>query len=190
MNNEEIILKTKEAAISEIKKYGMPGLQVFEFSYNKGKELAEKLGADVFIVQMGTILMDYKLGESFVNGKIKEHTRVSSKEAKKILEQYDLPEEATAKIINCIDSHHNTQWANLEAEICANADCYRFLTVKNWLRFLHSLRERKDDFEGNFKTAEDKFYEKLKILSLDACKEELKLQIEIIKGIIKLASAK
>ena len=178
---KEIIKKAEEYALSEIEKYGSPSKINLETSNKKGEELAKLLNADLEIVQVGTRLMDIKLGEAKAKGKIKEHVRMSSEASKQFLSPFDLQKEEVDKIINCVEGHHGTaKWLCKEAEICANADCYRFLLIRNWLLSLV-------DLEGNLKLLEEKAEEKWKVLSLDICKKELESDYKLIKEIIRRA---
>jgi hypothetical protein len=158
---EDIIQKAEEFAIKEIDKWSLPSKINFNTSNAKGEELAVKLKADIDIVKIGIRLMDIKLGESFKKGKVNEHVDSSVKATKEFLSKFDLDEEIKNKIINCVEGHHDkTKWKCKEAEICANADCYRFLLTKNWLDFFASLFERTNIFEKNLKYAESKLEEK------------------------------
>ncbi len=189
MDREAILVKTKEVAVAEIEKYGLPSRLNFDTSHVKAIELSKKLGADEFIVQMGVMLMDYKLGEALDEGKLSEHVKMSSESARDFLNQFDLDNGTVDKIINCIEGHHGkVEWKCLEAEICANADAYRFVLVKNWLEFLFSLGVREEyDFTEALAYAEEKFDEKWNIISLDVVREELEPHHKIIKEIIAKA---
>lgn len=183
---KEIIIKAEEFALLEMNKYGFPSRMNFDTSNEKGLQLAKKYGADSSIVQIGTRLMDIKLGEAISKGKPNEHVRMSVDATINFLSQFNLPEDVKDKIINCVEGHHGTkEWICKEAEICANADCYRFLLIRNWLAFLNSLGAEKSSFDHDLKFAEDKANEKWKILSLDPCKKELEPHYKMINKIIK-----
>ncbi|MBU1112155.1 MAG: hypothetical protein ABIG93_00250 [archaeon] len=184
----DLIEKAKEYALSEMDKYGSPDSLLFEISLKKALELAEKLNADKTIVEVGACLMDLKLGQALSEDKPAEHVKMSSEATQEFLNQFDLDEKIKAKIINCVEAHHKKiPFTCIEAEICANADCYRFVHPKGFLRFVNSLGKKSDDFNSALDFAEEKFNEKLGILSLDICKEELKESIENIKKIIEMA---
>jgi len=184
----ELIEKSKEYALSEMDKYGSPDSLLFEISLNKALELAEKLNADKNIVEVGACLMDLKLGQALSEDKPAEHVKMSSDATKEFLKQFDINEETKDKIINCVEAHHKQiPFSCIEAEICANSDCYRFVHPKGFLRFINSRGKNSDDFDTALDFAEKKFNEKLGILSLDICKEELKESIECIKKIIEEA---
>ena len=54
--------------------------------------------------------------------------------AKEFLEKNEINSEDSKQILNCVEAHHGkVPYTCIEAEICANADCYRFLTPKNML---------------------------------------------------------
>ncbi len=188
--DDEMVKKVEEMALAEIERYGFPTLWNFHTSNQKGVEIAEKLGADKFVVQLGTRLMDFKLGEAIASGRIAEHVKMSAEAASRILVDLKVPARQADKVMNCIEGHHKqVSWNCIEAEICANADCYRFLLLKNWLNVLYDLKEEENDFTKSFDHAVSKFNEKLAILSLDICKKELEPHINAIKEIIRLASA-
>lgn len=185
---KEIIRKAEEFALSEIEKHGLPSKINFETSNKKGLELAKNFDADIDLVQIGTRLMDIKLGQAFAEGNPKEHVQIGIEATKDFLSQFELSEDVKNKIINCVEAHHGTtEWKCKEAEICANADCYRFLLCKNWLAFLNSLGKNKSSFEENLEFAERKAEEKWNILSLDVCKEELTPHYKLIREIIDKA---
>lgn len=182
---QKIIKKAEEFALSEIKKYGLPSIINFETSNKKGLELSKKLNANSEIVQVGTRLMDIKLGKACSKKKLNEHIEMGAKAAREFLSQFNLQKDIVEKIINCVEGHHGTKkWKCKEAEICANADCYRFLLVRNWLAFLSSLSSDYKNFEDSLRFAEEKANEKWKILSLDICKKELEPHHTLIKEII------
>ena len=185
---KEIIAKAKEWALEEIRKNGTPAAGHFEISNLKGQELAKKLNADKEIVMLGTILMDIKLGECLKEGKLPEHITRGVEAARKFLASYNLDKKTTEKIINSITAHHGTvKYTCKEAEICANADCYRFLNSKGFFIYCNLLGKRTDDLIEYLKQLEYKVEEKWKVLSLDLCKEELEPHYKIIKEIIKKA---
>ena len=185
---KQLVKEAEKLALYEIRKYGMPSLDNLELSNRKGKELAERLGANSDIVGIGTNLMDIKLGQAFSEGKISEHVAMSSAAAKEFLSGFGLGKDITEKIINCVEGHHDTKkWVCKEAEICANADCYRFLQVRSWLAYVTDLGKRNMGLQEILNQAEKKANEKWNILSLDICKKELEPQYRLIKDIIKKA---
>ncbi len=186
-----LVNEADKYALSEIEKYGLPRLEDFNTSNEKGEWLAKKFKANEEIVKIGTRLMDLKLGEAFSKSQLPKHIEMSVDSTKEFLSKFDIAKETKEKIINCVEGHHGTKkWICKEAEICANADCYRFLLIRNWLNFLTSLGKRNTSFEEALKYAEDKVDEKWKILSLEICKQELEPHYKLIKEIIKKAKEK
>ncbi|PIZ52481.1 hypothetical protein COY27_00015 [Candidatus Woesearchaeota archaeon CG_4_10_14_0_2_um_filter_33_13] len=182
---QEIILKAREWALEEIERNLYPKIEGFNFSNKKGQELAENLGADKDLVLLGTILMDIKLGECFQEGKIQEHVQRSVIAVKDFLTKFELNKETKDKIINCVEAHHGKNpFRCKEAEICANADCYRFINTRLFLIFL-----KEDDtfntFEELIEFLDGKLEEKWKTLSLNFCKEELEKDYKLLKELIK-----
>lgn len=186
MTNEEIIAKVDQTARAEVEKYQTPFIFHYESANQKGLELATKLKADIFVVGLGTRLMDLKIGQALSEGRLKEHVQMSSDEGVKLLSELAVDQTAIQKVKNCIEGHHrDVQWTCKEAEICANADCYRFLLLKNWLQYVYVLNTRQMTFEEAIKQAAMKFEEKLKIITLDEAKQELDSDINIIRQIIE-----
>ena len=184
---KDIIEKAREYALSEIKLFGTPKPEHFDLSNEVGQRVARELGADEEIVLLGTILMDLKLGECFVEGKLSEHIKRSSEASRKFLEQFKLDEETVEKIINCVECHHGGKYICLEAEICANADCYRFLHPRGILSAFILWGSRDQDVDMIVGEILKKIEEKHNVLSLDICKKELEPSYIIIKDFIKRA---
>tara|TARA_Y100000310_G_scaffold339410_1_gene431976 strand:- start:1140 stop:1706 length:567 start_codon:yes stop_codon:yes gene_type:complete len=185
---KKIIKKAREWALEETKQNGTPLNEHFNISNAKGQELAGKLGANRDIVLIGTMLMDIKLGECLKEDKLNEHIKRSAEATKKFLEQFDLDKETKNKIINCVDGHHGTnKWICKEAEICANADCYRFLHPCGVFAYFGLLGTRTKNCQESLSYVEDKLNEKWNVLSLDICKEELKPYYQMFKELFKKA---
>jgi len=183
-----IIEEARKYALDEIEKYGTPIMIHFELSESKALELAEKFDADKKIVQLGAILMDLKLGQALKEDRIKEHVKMSSDAAKEFLEKSDLTNDEKEKVINCIDAHHGTiPYTCVEAEICANADSYRFLHPKGVLAYFTLLGKRLESIQTCIEQAESKLEEKHNIISLDICKEELEPYYQQFKKLFKEA---
>jgi len=184
---EEIIKKAKELALSEIKQYGTPILPHFYLSFKKGQELAEKLRANMQIVEVGTYLMDVKLGQCYSENRLSDHIKLGVEKTKEFLSQFDIDEETKNKILNCVEMHHGGKYSCKEAEICANADCFRFIHPRGVFAFMHLLGIRNEDPNAEFKYVEQKMDEKWSILSLDICKKELETYYRDFKKLITVA---
>jgi hypothetical protein len=173
---EEIINQARELAMKEIDNYGSPTAGHFSIANEKGQQLAETLLADKNIVLLGTILMDLKIGQCKKEGRLPDHVKESSQAAQEFLKQFNLDPEISKKIISCIEQHHGAkEYYCLEAEICANSDCYRFLTPKGFFLALATFSARGLDFNSCLSQADNKVEEKFKVLSLPICRQELEL---------------
>jgi len=185
---KEIIEKAKEWALKENKDYGTPLLEHLYLSNKKGQELAEKLNANKDIVLIGTWLMDIKLGECLKEGKPSEHITKSAEATKEFLKQFDINQKIKDAIVNCVEGHHGTvSFICKEAEICANADCYRFLHPRGLFAYFTLLGSRNGNLNKTIEFAENKVEEKHSILSLDICKEELEPYYKMFKTLIDKA---
>jgi HD superfamily phosphodiesterase len=175
MITKEAIEKVRNAVLFEIETYKTPLIDHLELANSVGQRLAKKFKADKDIVILGTLLMDYKLGECKAQGKLSEHVQRSSQEASKLLDSLGIAGEEKDKIINCVEGHHGAvPFICKEAEICANADCYRFLHplgITSWMYYFGKEFPTKKEMIAFGRM---KIEEKKKILSIDACKRELK----------------
>jgi len=168
---KEIIEKAREYVKNETGNAVRP---LFNIANKAGQELAEKLNADKDIIMLGTLLMDVKLKQAMKEDRVSEHVEMSIEAAKEFLGQFDLGEDVKNKILKCVEEHHGRdEFDSLESEICCNADCYKFLSVKGFLRYLCILSERENDFQKAVEGVLAKMNEKQKALSLDICKQEL-----------------
>lgn len=181
----DLIKKSKKYALSEIKKYGMPIPVHFDISEQNAIRLAKKLNANETIVRVGVVLMDLKLGQAFKEKRLPEHVLMSTDASKIFLQKFNLDEGIKNKIINCINAHHkHVKFKCIEAEICANADCYRFVHPRGFFAYLTLLGKRYDNFDDCLNQAETKLDEKNNILSLDICKKELSNYYKTLKQFI------
>ncbi len=168
-----------------MEQFGHPNRVLFDISEKKAIELGEKLNADKIIVQVGICLMDIKLGQAIVENRLAQHVQMGVEAAKVFLDKFKIDEISKEKIINCIEAHHNdVPYTCIEAEICANADCYRFISPKGVFISLISASKRYDKFEDCLNWVEMKMDEKYNILSLDICKQELEGYYQTLKKYI------
>lgn len=180
---KQIIEKAKELADKEVDKAIRP---LFSFADEIGQKLGEKLNADKNIVLLGTLLMDIKLNQAKKEGRPQEHTTMGLEATKEFLTQFNLDEEIKNKIYNCVEAHHGKVPFNcIEAEICCNADCYKFIHPKGVFLFFRTMKDWGMDFIEAVKFAQDKMEEKYKLISLDICKEELEQDYQMFKKLLK-----
>lgn len=176
MNRKELYKELLEIA----KEKGAPPKNFLAISKTKAEMLAKEYNANLEIVQFGVLLMDIQIGEAQKNNCVSEHVRMSSDFAKEFLKKSDFNEEEKEKIINCVEAHHGqVPFACIEAEICANADCYRFIHPLGVFTFEAMMAKRTDDFLEQIKALKFKLNEKKNILSLPKAKMELDSFYEI-----------
>jgi hypothetical protein len=183
MNNlKNIIIDAKKLAETETGKDIRP---LYDLANNIGQILAEKLGANKEIVMLGTLFMDLKRTQAVKENRLKDHTNMSLSATKEFLKKYNIDKVMLGKIYNCIEAHHgDVPFKHLEAEIVANADCYKFLSPKGFIIFISLLGQRDMKFNELLSYTEEKIEEKWKILSLYECKNELEEHYYYIKKLI------
>lgn len=161
-------------ALDEIATFGLPSRVHFDLSLQKAEEIAKALMCDVALSKIGVVLMDLKLGESFKKGELAKHVQRSAECARDFLEKFELSDEEHSTILNSIEAHHKgVPFNSLESEVCANADCYRFIHPLGVVYYLTTLGKRDLTPLQILDTAESKLDEKHGILSLEYCKREI-----------------
>jgi hypothetical protein len=181
MISAQLITLVSDYVYKDIDKYGAPSKFQVDFANEKGQWLAEKLKADKNLVLLGTLLMDCKLGQAFKEGRLKDHVEMSYQKAEEVLSaNSQVTEKEKEIILGCVKQHHGSEkFLSLEAEICCNADCYRFASVKGVIGGMKNLRDMPMD--DAVKLFLEKADEKWKALSLDICKKELEPEYRAIK---------
>ncbi len=134
--------------------------------------------------------MDIKLGEAIKTGRVQEHIKMSAEFADKLLIDLKVNEKTKEVLLNCVEAHHGTApYKSLEAEIVANADCYRFIQTNGFLGCFESASKilGEHNILKQIEFAEMKLEEKHNTLSLDVAKEELEEQYLLTKKFIAYA---
>ncbi|MBU1202615.1 hypothetical protein KKH39_01015 [Patescibacteria group bacterium] len=180
-----LIKDARNYAIEQINQYGSPAIELFEISEKKALELAKKLNLEIETVLVGIALMDIRLGQALSEGRISEHVAMSVEASRDFLANYNIDEKKKENIINCVAAHHkDVEFTCPEAELCANADSYRFLTPRGIFIYFHLLvSERQVSFLETLAAVEAKMDEKYNILSLEICKNELEENYKMFKKI-------
>lgn len=185
---KNIIDKARKLAFEEIEKYDSPNLIQFNIANSQGQRLAREYKVNKDIVLLGTIFMDFKIGQAIEQGRIKEHIQMSAKAARLFLENEKIVKESSNNIINCVLSHHrDIPFATLEAEVCANADCYRFLTPLGALSFINQLTKERMSLDEAIDYLNSKLDEKWNIASLPSVRKELGPNHKFLKELVQNA---
>jgi hypothetical protein len=183
MNMKKFLIQARELAYSEVERTGMPLKLHVDLACEVGKKLAKELGANVDIVEAGTLLMDCLIGQAIQAGKLQEHVQMSLNKANELIDNSSLSDKDKENIRHCIAEHHGAdKFYSIESEICCNADCYRFTSVKGFSYAMRFLRDM--PFEDLIKLLGNKVDEKWGLLSLDMCKKELAGQHETLESLL------
>lgn len=184
MITTQLITIVRDFVYEDIDRYGAPSKFQVDFANEKGQWLAKQLNANENIVELGTLLMDCKLGLAYKEGRIKDHIQMSREKAEEILStDSQITEQEKEVILDCVKQHHgSSKFSSLEAEICCNADCYKFASVKG---VIGSIKNNGDmPLNDMVKLFLEKADEKWQALSLDMCKKELKPEYEAIRTLL------
>lgn len=181
---KDFLALARKFGYEEVEKTGMPLKLHVDLACQIGKRLAESLGANIEIVEIGTLLMDCMIGQAIKQGKLSEHIQMSTEKADELLAQSNLSSKDKENIRHCVLEHHGAdKFYSLESEICCNADCYRFTSVKG---FSYAVRYMRDmPFADMVNLLENKVAEKWGLVSLDICRKELLPQHSILESFLK-----
>jgi hypothetical protein len=183
-----VVELAREECLKEMRMHGLPELFVV-LPEETAARLAKLLGANEEVVRLGSLFMDMKVGEAGKLGKYNEHIAMSAACADELMKQWDVSDPTRVAVLVCIEEHHAViPFTSKESEICANADCYKFLHPSGIMAYLHLLGFRQTSLKDALNQLESKMDEKHKILSIDICKQELELNYQEFKG--WLASAR
>lgn len=181
---KDFIKAARDFALAEQERTSMPLLQHINLSSEVGIRLSKKLNANTQIVEAGTYLMDCMIGQALKEGRLADHIKMSADKASELLESSDLQTEDKENIKHCVLEHHGvSKFFSIESEICCNADCYRFISIKGFTYAMRFLREM--PFEDLVSLLENKSKEKWNALTLKECRDELEQQYKIICEFLK-----
>ncbi|GEM_PF-448715 len=182
---EDILKRVKKLALEEAKKYGIPPRYHLLIGEVKVRELSKKVKANEKLALLGYYLMDIKLGEAFKKGKVNKHIKLALEFANNLL-RGKLEEKEMDVVLNCIEAHHGDIPAKYpEAEVCKNADTYRFLHPFGLITAIYDLSKRGFSLKEILEILKRKIEEKEKIISMEFVKKELKGWSSIFKSILK-----
>lgn len=191
MTIKDLVKNADTAMREETKKYNQDIELLYDIALEGGKKLAKIYHANIDIVKIGISLMDLKLLEAQSLGIPKEHVKLSTEATKEMLKDYNLTEEEKENILHCVTEHHGVEkYFSIESEICANADCYKFLDPKGVFAYCSLLGRRFHDLTKEWKQLEYKMDENYSTLSLKEVKDELNPYYEQFKSLLEIAKRK
>lgn len=185
---ENIVKAAEKLDLKERKKGNSPPQILQDLLIEKTRDLCKRLKADQNIALIGAYLMDIKIGQALRENRIKDHIEISLQFARIFFNKYNLPSEIQKKVEHVMRAHHGQiPYESIEAEIVANADCFKFLHPKGAIFFLTDLGSRNMSFDEALNYFERKIEEKHKIISLDVCEEEAERYYKLLRELVDLA---
>lgn len=182
---QELIKRAREIAYEENRKTGIPSKDHIDLSVELAVKLAKKLEANVEVVEVGSLIKDCLLGQALKEGRIQDHVQMSLEKTKDLLAEFDIEPSIKENILACVSEHHGVdKFHSIESEICCNADCYPFVSVKG-LSYAMMNPPKNMEFPKFVELLSNKAKEKWDTLTLDVCKEELKPQYELITSFLR-----
>jgi len=186
--NKNLLEISEKLLKKEVEKTDIPPIENHKICLAYGKELAKAYKANEDFILACLNFMDLKMGEAFLNNRMKDHVQMSLKATLLAIRPLDLDKKIIKEISDCISSHHGMKkYPSIEAEICANADCFKFLHPRGVFAFISSLGKRGMAFEDLLRYAKQKLEEKIAIISLPEVKEEAKSYYHLLSEIFEKA---
>lgn len=187
-NLQRVADQAIQFAKNEIAQFGVPDEAHFDFCLEKALWLAHAIGANANLVAIGATMMDIKLGQAFHEKRVQDHVAMSVQAAREFLSPFHLSQTEQESILNAVEAHHGgVPFLSMESEICANADCYKFIHPKGVFMYLTILGRRMTDYRACLDQAEAKMDEKMKMLSLPIAKGELQVFYDVFKQYFALS---
>ncbi|MCJ7804205.1 hypothetical protein MUP35_00520 [Patescibacteria group bacterium] len=184
--NKEILKVSEKLLKKEIEKTGLPAIEFHKVCLIYGRRLTKAYRVNEDFVLACLNFMDVKVGEAFANNRIQDHIQMSLEASLTALKPLSLDKKLIKKISGCILNHHGAKrYPSIEAEICANADCFKFLHPRAFIAFIASLGKRGRPFEDLLKYAKEKVEEKIAIISLPEVKQEAKEYYQLLSKLFE-----
>ena len=181
---EDFLKQVRLFVYTEIERTGVPARPQVDFTTETAKNLARTLGADVTIVEIGTLLMDAMMGQALIENRPKDHIQMALDKTNELLSQSTLSDVEKDNIRHCVSEHHGlNKFYSIESEVCCNADCYKFASVKG---FTISLRYTRDmSLPELIQLLKEKVEEKWNAISLDIVKKDLTPQYQTLTKLLE-----
>ena len=181
-----IVEEARKNALGWQTKTGLPTERQILITEEKAAEFAKKIGADESICSVAALLMDTHIVQARKAGdKAKLHISMAIENTETFLKNYNVSEAFKKKVLACIREHHGGKpFSCIEAEICANADAYKFLDFTGLLDSIHTSGIINRSFNDIITLLRKKIEEKRNIISLDICRKEAEENYKAIKAFL------
>ena len=187
--NQKLLKISEKLLNQEIKKTGLPPIENHKVCLLYGERLSKAYKVNKDFISACLNFMDVKIGEAYLKKKLPKHMEMSLEATLKAIKSLKLNPKMINKISDCVLSHHGVKkYPSIEAEICANADCFKFLHPRGVFAFLVSLGKRGIALNEALNYAEQKMNEKIAIISLPEVKKEAKDYYQALMKLVRRAN--
>ncbi|HCJ52272.1 MAG: hypothetical protein A2898_05570 [Candidatus Kerfeldbacteria bacterium RIFCSPLOWO2_01_FULL_48_11] len=168
---------------------GAPAWGLTELAVGMGKKLARQCHADEKLVIASLYLAHIVFHTDRKSHRMKDHPKLSAKLARGYLKKWGVLKTEQDVIINAIAIHHSVLSPKSKvAEVMRNAEGYKFLTIEGCLIFLHDLGTRGMSWEKSVEYFLEKMNQKYALLTLPACKREMRKNISLLTQMLDRAT--
>ncbi len=163
---------SKELMYKQTQKNNSPVWLLTEIAIEKGKKFSKKYNVDERLVLTSLYLAHTSFNFKWKKEILSNHPTLSAEFVKKYLDKWKVNKKEQKIILDAIKYHHTQKNSSKIAEVMRNAECFKFVTVKGSLIWLHALGKRGYTYDKAVEKVLHKMEQKRKLLSLDSCVKE------------------
>ena len=177
----DIVRKSRDLMRQRTLKNKAPAWGLTEIAITKGKILARKYKVDEKLV-LTSLYLAHTVFSQKIGDKIRHHhEELSAQYAEVYLKRWGVSEKEREIIRNAIRAHHaKVKTKSKVAEVMKNAECFKFLTLKGALIYLHDLGTRGMSLEEALEQVKYKARQKLGYVTLKAVRAEAQRNYKLI----------
>lgn len=180
----DLINLSKELMRKQTENNKAPAWLLTELAARKGRELAKKHNVEERLVVSSLYLAHTVFSPVWHDRIRRNHPKLSAEFAERHLKKWGVAEKEQKIIIDSILHHPDKAKPKTKmAEVVKNAECFKFVTVKGSLIWLHECGRRGYSFEDSVKKVLAKMQEKRVLLTLPDCMEDAEKECKMIEKI-------
>lgn len=168
----DIVALSRELMYQQTLKNKAPSWLLTELVVKKGEELAKQYSVDQRLV-ITAIYLTHTVFSPKKDDIQKHHAQLSADFAKPYLQEWEVPLNEQAIIVNAIAAHDGTiPTESRIAEVVKNAECFKFVSVAGSMILFHEFGMRQVPFPEAVIRVLGKMEEKMSLVTLEDCKQE------------------
>jgi hypothetical protein len=182
----DIVQRSRKLMYTQTKKNKAPAWLLTELAVQKGTELAKKYKVDEKLV-VTALYLAHTVFSPVWDGEVQQHhPELSAKFVKPYLNKWGISQKEQEIILNSIETHHAKVPGKYKiSEVVRNAECFKFVTLKGSLIWLHECGLRGYPWKESVDKVLQKMEQKRKLLTLQDCKKIAETNCKIIRHLFQ-----